>query len=101
MDEPKKKRWMPRWMIVGFVVMGLASFSGLAALILRAIEKVRSGEGLATYRTVWLVEFNYVGVLVLFAAIFVALCIGGVMRYLEYREWRDLETKYRGKHENT
>ena len=81
--------------------MAVASFSGLAALITRAIEKVRSGEGLATYRTVWLVEFNYVGVLVLFGAIFIALCIGGALRYREYREWRDLEAKYGGKHENT
>lgn len=88
-------------MIVGFVVMGVASFSGLAALITLAIEKVQSGQGLATYRTVWLVEFNYVGVLILFGATVVALCIGGVMRYLEYREWRDLETKYGSKHENT
>lgn len=81
--------------------MGVASFSGFAALIIRAIEKIQSGEGLATYRTVWLVEFNYVGVLVLFFAILVALCIGGVMRYREYREWRNLEKKYGVKDENT
>jgi hypothetical protein len=99
MDEPGKP-WMSRWMIVGFIVMGLASFSGLAALIMRAIEKVRAGEGLATYRTFWLVEFNYIGVLVLLGAILVALCVGGVLRYLEYREWRNLEKKYGAKHEN-
>ncbi len=92
---------MPQSMIVGFVVMGVASFSGLAVLVIRAIEKIQSGEGLATYRTVWLVELNHVGVLVLFGAILVALCIGGVMRYREHREWRDLEKKYGNKLENT
>ncbi len=88
-------------MIVGFVVMGVASFSGLAALIIRAIEKIKSGVGLTTYRTVWLVEFNHIDVLVLFGAILVASCIGGVMRCREYRDWRGLEKKYGNKHENT
>jgi hypothetical protein len=100
MDEAKKQ-WMPRWMIVGFGVMGVASFGALAALLMRAVEKIRSGEGLAVYRTFWLVEFNYIGVLILFGAILVALCIGGVMRYREYRDWRGLEEKYGNKHENT
>jgi len=81
-------------MIVGIVVTGIASFSSIAALIIRAIEKVQSGEGLATYRTFWLVEFNYVGVLILFGAILVA-------RYREYREWRHLEEKYSDIRENT
>jgi hypothetical protein len=53
-------------MIFGFIVMGVAAFSGLGALITLAIQKVSSGHGLDTYRTVWLVEFNYVGLLVMF-----------------------------------
>lgn len=93
MDEPGKQ-WLPRWMIVGFVLMGVTSFGGIAVLIMRALEKIQSGESLATYRTTWLVEFNYVGVLVLFGAILVALCVGGVMRFCENREWRNLEKKY-------
>lgn len=62
--DETRTQGMPQWMIVGFFVMGVVSSGGLVALILRAIEKIRSGAGLATYRTAWLVEFNYVGVLV-------------------------------------
>lgn len=81
-------------MIVGFLVMGIASFGGLAAMIAIAMDKIGSGEGLSTYRTTWLVEFNYIGVLVLFGAIIVALLVGGYFRFREYREWREFERKY-------
>ena len=58
--DPRKRRWF--W--IGFAVAGLAGVAGLSRLISVAIDKVMSGHGLDTYRTVWLVEFNYVGVLV-------------------------------------
>jgi hypothetical protein len=100
MNAPKKP-YMPRWMIVGLVVMGIASFGGLAAMISMAIEKIHSGKGLDTYRTTWLVEFNYIGMLVLFGAIVVALTIGGYLRFREYRQWRDLERKYSADKDHT
>jgi hypothetical protein len=93
MDEPKKPH-ISRWMILGFVIMGIASFGGLAAMITIAIDKIGSGKGLDTYHTTWLVEFNYVGMLVLFGAIVVALLIGGYFRFREYREWCEFERKY-------
>jgi hypothetical protein len=66
-----------------------------------AIDKVASGNGLETYRTVWLVEFNYVGVLVLFAAVVLALLVGGGMWLHDWWQWRSLEKKYGARRGNT
>lgn len=77
----------------------IASFAGLAHLITRAIEKVLAGQGLETYRTFWLVEFNYVGVLVLIGASVLALIVGTIMQLRERWLIRDLEKKY-GTREN-
>ncbi|PFH09958.1 hypothetical protein BCF11_2363 [Collimonas sp. PA-H2] len=93
MNESKKP-FMSRWMIFGFVIMGMASLGGLAAMIAIGIAKVGSGEGLVTYRTAWLVEFNYVGMLILFCAIAVAFIIAGLLRFVEYKKSRDFEEKY-------
>jgi hypothetical protein len=62
--------------------------------LVTAIEKIRNGQGLETYRTVWLVEFNYVGVVVLFGAIATTLVVALWFRWREEREWRDFERKY-------
>ena len=74
----------------------IASFAGLAHLITRAIDKVLSGQGLETYRTFWLVEFNYVGVLVLFGAVILALIVGTALQIHERWLIRGLEKKYGG-----
>lgn len=93
MNESKKP-FMSRWMIFGFVVTGVASLGGLVAMIAIGIGKVRLGEGLDTYRTPWLVEFNYIGMLILFGAIAVAFVIAGLWRFVEYKKLRDFERKY-------
>jgi len=59
-------------------------------------KKVVEGEGLDSYHTFWEVEFNCIGVLVLFGCIPVALVVGALWRLREYLQWRDLERKYRG-----
>ena len=89
-----KNPFMSRWMIFGFVVMGIASFGGLAAMIAIGIDKVRSGKGLDRYRTLWLVEFNYIGMLILLGAIAVAFVIAGLLRFVEYKKSRNFERKY-------
>jgi hypothetical protein len=81
-------------MAVGFAVAGLASFSGLAYMLSTAIEMVRSGHGLETYRTFWLVEFNWLGFLVFCGAIVVALIVALALRIREHMQWRSLERKY-------
>lgn len=63
--------------------------------------KVSSGHGLDTYHTFWLVEFNYVSLLVMFGAVIVVILIGGVLRLHEYFQWRALEKKYGLRNDNT
>ena len=100
MTEPGKPP-VSKLMIFGFIIMGVASFSGLGALITLAVQKVISGQGLDTYRTVWLVEFNYVGLLVMFGAVLVVLLIGGGFKLHEYLQLRALEKKYGFRDDNT
>jgi hypothetical protein len=100
MTEPNKPR-ISKWALVGFFIMGVAAFSGLGALITQAIQKVSSGHGLDTYHTVWLIEFNYISLLVMFGAFVVVLLIGGVLRLYEYFQWRALEKKYGVRNDNT
>ena len=100
MTEPTKPR-VSKWMLIGFFIMGIASFAGLGALITGAVQKVISGHGLDTYRTVWLVEFNYIGVLVMFGAVVAVFVVAGVLRLIEYFQWRALEKKYGVRNDNT
>jgi amino acid transporter len=62
--------------------------------LVTAIEKIRNGQGLESYRTVWLVEFNYIGVVVLFVAIAIILVVALRFRWREEREWREFGRKY-------
>ena len=96
MSTPKQEP-LSRWIIVGWLLTFIASFAGLAHLITRAINKVLSGQGLETYRTVWLVEFNYVGVLVFFGVLILALIVGTALQIRERWLIRDLERKYGGR----
>ncbi len=87
------------WLIaICFVVAGLGSWFGMAMLIREAIDKVRSGHGLEAYRTFWLVEFNWIGLLislVTIVAVFIALAVFNVFSYVRERnEIRELEAKY-------
>jgi hypothetical protein len=89
------------WLCAGIFVAGVAGFVGVAHLLLVTIDKVASGNGLETYRTVWFVEFNYIGLLILFAFGFFALLVAGGMWAYEWWQWRDLERKYGGNKRNT
>jgi hypothetical protein len=83
-------------MRVAFLIMGIASFVGLVAMVVTGLEKVHTGHGLNTFRTTWLVEFNWVGFLVLVASIVIALVGAAVLRYLEWREVRQLQDRHEG-----
>jgi hypothetical protein len=63
-------------------------------MILTGIEKVNTGHGLDTYRTYWLVEFNWVAFLVLLIVLVVAIAGAAWFRYLEWRELEQLRKKY-------
>src|SRR5438093_13264953 len=93
-----QKRPREFWFVwLGWGLTFVASLAGLAWMITTAIRKVLSGEGLETYRTFWLVEFNWVGFLVLLLAVFVSLIISLFFLWREERQWKDLERKYDGK----
>lgn len=83
-----------RLLQVGFAIAGVAALSGLGYMVMTAIEMVRSGRGLETYRTFWLVEFNWVSFLVLVGVILLAFIVAAVFRFKEFLQWRSLEKKY-------
>lgn len=89
-----KKAGLPRWLYVGLCVSGVSFSFAIAAMIVKAVEMVRSGRGADTYRTVSLVEYNWVGFLVLIVVVFLALLLGLISRWHEHRQWRELEKKY-------
>lgn len=66
---------------VAIVVGGLLSILGLIAFAIRAVQKVQAGHGLDYYFTGWGVQLNYIGVLIVFALIPVALLIGLGIRW--------------------
>jgi hypothetical protein len=55
---------------------------------------VASGRGLETYRTFWLVEFNWLEFLVFCAVVIVALVVAAFLRLREHIQWRAFERKY-------
>lgn len=73
----------------------------MASLIWVALEKVLSGHGHETYHTVWLVEFNYIGFLVLVGAVIVGLLLTGAHWLHEWLQVRSLEKKYGSSESNT
>ena len=81
-------------MAAGLLLSTLASIAALANLLAEAISKVRDGKGFNTYRTFWLVEFSYVGFLVLVGSIVVALLVAAVLSWRIERQWRAFEKKY-------
>lgn len=87
-----------RLVMAGVWVAGIGAIGGIVGMVLIAIEKVRSGRGLDTYRTHWLVEFNWIGFLAFLATVAVALGIGSFFRYKEWREVRKFQDKYSGEH---
>jgi hypothetical protein len=90
-----------RFVLIGVLIAGVGSFAALYRLIADAIDKVLAGQGLQTYRTVWLVELNYIGMLVLFSAILVALIGALFFWWREERHWLELEKKYGAKNESS
>jgi hypothetical protein len=84
----------PLLVLIGIAAGGVVSLVALVGMALIAWGKVQSGRGWESYRTHWLVEFNWVGFLVLLAVVGLALCVGLFFRLREWREIKELEREY-------
>lgn len=85
---------------VGILIAGIGSVVTFGAMILEALEKVRAGHGLDTYRTFWLFEFNWIGFLTFCVAMAVALVVGLGFRFRECLEIRALVRRYGSKNKD-
>jgi hypothetical protein len=93
--SPKKRpSTREKWIASAVVFIALVSAVTFAGQIGTAIEMVRAGRGLETYRTFWLIEFNWIGFLTLIAGVVVALLIGLGLQLSEHLETRKLMKKY-------
>jgi hypothetical protein len=89
-----------RWISVGIVIQGIASVPGLAAMSLIAVTMVQSGRGMETYRSVWLVEDSWIGLLVFVGCAIAALALGAAFRLRDYLEQRSFEKKFEDRSKN-
>ena len=83
-----------RWNVVGWVIFCIVGLVGFTGLMLRAAKMVLEGRGAETYRTFWLVEFNWIGVLITAAAGLLALAAALAFQWREDWKWRELERRY-------
>lgn len=83
-----------RLITIGIFVAGLGSLAALVTMVVTGLEKVRMGHGLDGYRTVWLVEVNWIGFLVFLVVLLAAIAVGAWYRYLEWRELKQLRARY-------
>ena len=79
---------------IGIFVAGIGSLAALVTMVLTGLEKVRMGHGLDGYRTVWLVEVNWIGFLVFLIVLLAAIAVGAWYRYLEWRELEQLRARF-------
>lgn len=93
-DTGRKPNDHSRLIRIGILVAGVGSFAALVAMVLAGIQKVRLGRGLDTFRTAWLVEFNWIAFLVFMVVLVAALGAGAWLRYLEWRELEQLRARY-------
>jgi hypothetical protein len=97
MNSPSSKKRISlreKWIALAIIFTALASPASMAQQIRTGIEMVRTGRGLETFRTFWLIEFNWIGFLTLIAGVIAALLIGLGFRLVEHLETRKLMKKY-------
>jgi predicted membrane channel-forming protein YqfA (hemolysin III family) len=91
LKEKKSSKWFLKLAWIVWVVLILGS---MTALILTAVARMQSGKGLDIYRTKWLVEDTSIGFLTFLVATGIALIVGGIFRFKQWREIRKFEKKY-------
>ena len=80
MTKTKGSQRHSRLISVGFVIAGIASVFGFAAMMYLALTAVRNGRGMETYRTVWMVEDSWIGFLVFVGFTVAAMILAALFR---------------------
>ena len=83
-----------RLISVGFIIQGIAWVLGMAAMILIAVTMVQNGRGMETYRSVWLVEDNWIGFLVFIGCAIATLIVAATFRLRDHLEQRSFEKTF-------
>ena len=65
--------------------MGITSTGALFAMLIMAVEKVESGLGMDSYRSIWMVEDNWIGFLIFIGVAAISLLVIGVVSYIKGR----------------
>ena len=86
--ENKRAQRHLRLISAGFVIAGIASVFGFAAMMYLAVTAVSNGPGMETYRTVWLVEESWIGFLVFVGCAVAAMVVAALFRLRDYRQRR-------------
>lgn len=94
----KDPRHLPRWMCIGMVIMGISSFFAVGYMLCKALYMLGLGRGLETYRTAWLVQYDWIGFLALIGATVVALLAAFASHLYKHMKWRKLERKLKSKY---
>ena len=93
----RSKRQRARVLLLAFcgLLFTVASLLGLWSLLTTAIRKVTTGHGLDMFHTASrLVEFNWISVLVVLAAVLLVAIVAVIAAVREHLQWRAFEKKY-------
>jgi hypothetical protein len=85
---PRRHR---RLISTGFVIAGMASVFGFAAMMCLAIIAAKNGRGMETYRTVWMIEDSWIGFLICVGATVAAVIVAALFRLRDDLQLRRLE----------
>lgn len=91
MEEPAKPsqaNTSSNLITYGISICGLGGILWLFHMTYTAINMVIAGKGLETYRTFWLVQFNWYGFLAFIMACAVAIAIFLWLRWHEHMQWK-------------
>ena len=85
---------------INFVIAGIASILGFAAMVFIAVTRVQSGRGMETYHTFWLVDDTWIGFLTFVAFAVVALVFVAGLRFRDHLRWRTFEKRLKDRSGN-
>lgn len=88
-----KKEIKSKACVLTLVVMALW-FLGSLGFLMKVLDKVFSGHGLDSYTTFWGVQFNYVGVLILFVLGVMLIVLSPLIYWLSTIDERNFKKKY-------